>query len=57
MRFGVTTHRTGAWCFLVSKIIGAALKIYVVCAVMQLLVFDYFNVDFIWNIAITMSLV
>ena len=56
-RFGVTTHRTGAWCFLVSKIIGAALKIYVVCAVMQLLVFDYFNIDFIWNIAITMSLV
>ena len=43
-RFGVTTHRTGAWCFLVSKIIGASLKIYVVCAVMQIVVFDYFNV-------------
>lgn len=56
-RFGITTHRAGAWCFLVSKIIGAALKIYVVCAVMQLLVFDYFNVDFIWNIVITMTLV
>ena len=56
-RFGVTAHRTGAWCFLVSKLIGAALKIYVVCAVMQLLVFDYFNVDFIWNIILTMTLV
>jgi Na+/proline symporter len=56
-RFGVTTHKTGAICFLVSKLIGASLKIYVVCTVMQLLVFDYFNVDFIWNIAITMSLV
>lgn len=56
-RFGVTTHRTGAWCFLVSKVIGASLKIYVVCAVMQIVVFDYFNVDFIWNVVATMTLV
>ena len=56
-RFGVTTHRTGAWCFLVSKIIGASLKIYVVCAVMQIVVFDYFNIDFIWNVVATMTLV
>ena len=32
-RFGVATHRTGAACFLVSKVIGASLKIYVVCSV------------------------
>ncbi len=57
MRFGVTTHRAGAWCFLVSKIIGAALKVYVVCTVMQLLVFDYFQIDFIWNVAFTITLV
>ncbi len=56
-RFGITTHRTGAWCFLVSKIIGASLKVYVVCAVMQLLVFDYLHICFVWNIAITMTLV
>ena len=56
-RFGVTTHRTGATCFLVSKLIGASLKIYVVCAVMQLLVFDYFNLSFISNIALTMLVV
>ena len=56
-RFGITTHRTGAWCFLISKIISASLKIYVVCSVMQLLVFDYFHIDFIWNILFTMSLV
>ena len=56
-RFGVTTHRTGAICFLVSKLIGASLKIYVVCAVMQLLVFDYFNLSFISNVALTMLVV
>lgn len=56
-RFGVTTHRTGAICFLVSKLIGASLKIYVVCAVMQLLVFDHFNLSFISNVALTMLVV
>ena len=56
-RFGITTHRTGAWCFLFSKVISASLKIYVVCSVMQLLVFDYFHIDFIWNILFTMTLV
>ena len=56
-RFGVTTHRTGAICFLVSKLIGASLKIYIVCAVMQLLVFDYFNLGFISNVALTMLVV
>lgn len=56
-RFGVTTHKTGAICFLVSKLIGASLKIYVVCTVMQLLVFDYFNLGFISNVALTMLVV
>ena len=56
-RFGITAHRTGAWCFFVSKIIGSSLKIYVVCAVMQLLVFDHFNLPFIANIIFTMLLV
>lgn len=55
-RFGVQAHRAGAWCFLVAKLIGAALKIYVVCAVMQILVFDYFNLHFIYNIILTMLL-
>lgn len=56
-RFGLTTHRTGAWCFFIAKIIGAALKIYIVCAVLQLLVFDHFNLPFIANIIFTMLLV
>lgn len=56
-RFGIVAHRTGAWCFLVAKVIGAALKIYVVCAVMQLLVFDHFNLGFVANAALTMLLV
>lgn len=56
-RFGSAAHLTGAWCFLVAKVVGSALKIYVVCLVMQLLVFDHFNVGFIANLAFTMLLV
>ncbi len=56
-RFGITSHKTGAWCFLVSKIFGASLKIYVVCAVMQVLVFDHFHLPFMANILFTMLLV
>lgn len=53
-RFGLTTHRTGAWCFMVAKVIGAALKIYVVCSVMQILVFDHFNISFTFNVLFTL---
>lgn len=57
LRFGQITHRTGAWCFLVAKVIGAALKIYVVCSVMQILVFDHFNISFTINLLFTLLVV
>ena len=56
-RFGVMAHRTGAWCFMVAKLIGTSLKIYVVCAVTQLVVFDYFGLHFIYNVLLTLLLV
>lgn len=57
MRFGLTSHRTGAWCFMVAKVIGSALKIYVVCSVMQILVFDHFNISFTINVLFTLLVV
>ena len=56
-RFGVSSHRTGAWFFFISKMLGAALRVYVVCAVMQLLVFDHYGLPFWVNAAVTMLLV
>lgn len=56
-RFGVTTHRTGAWCFLVAKIIAAALKVYIVCVVMQLLLFDSVGIPFFVNVLCTVFVV
>ena len=56
-RFGVRSHRTGAWMFFVSKMLGAAVRIYLVCAVLQLLVFQPLGVPFWVNATLTMVLV
>lgn len=56
-RYGLTTHRTGAWCFLLAKIISASLKVYIVAAMMQLLVFDSLGIPFTLNVIATMLIV
>lgn len=56
-RFGVITHRTGATCFLVSKLIGSALKLYIVCTVLQILIYDELNLCFNLNVLFTMLIV
>ncbi|MEG1621750.1 MAG: sodium:solute symporter [Alistipes sp.] len=56
-RFGVASHQTGAWFFFLSKMLVAALRIYVVCAVMQLLIFDPYGLPFWLNMTLTISLV
>lgn len=56
-RFGPVSHRTGAWFFFLSKMSSGAMKVYVVCTVMQLLVFDRYGLPFWFNAAATMALV
>ena len=56
-RFGVTAHRTGAWLFFLSKIIAASLRAYVVCVVLQVLLFDAYGIPFVVNASIMMLLV
>ena len=56
-RFGVTSYRTGAWLFLVSKTLSASLRAYVVCVVLQSLLFDRYDIPFALNAALMMLLV
>ena len=56
-RFGIVSHRTGAWFFFLSKMSGTALKVYIVCAVMQGLVFDHYGIPFGLNATLTMAFV
>ncbi|MDR0581614.1 MAG: sodium:solute symporter [Prevotellaceae bacterium] len=39
-RFGIASYKTGAWFFFISKMLGAAVRLYLVCFVLQLLVFE-----------------
>jgi Na+/proline symporter len=56
-RYGITTHRTGAWFFFISKILSASLRAYVICVVLQGILFERLNIPFAINAAIMMSLV
>ena len=56
-RFGRGTYRTGAWFFFASKMLGAAVRFFVVCAVLQFLVFKPLGVPFIFNVAVTIALI
>ncbi len=56
-RFGSDSYRTGAWFFFVSKMLGAAVRFFVVCSVLQLLVFGPLGVPFIFNVIVTIALI
>lgn len=45
-RFGRTSHRTGALFFFLSKYAASALKLYLVVAVLQLLLFERFGIPY-----------
>ncbi|NDW12513.1 sodium:solute symporter [Bacteroides sp. 214] len=56
-RFGLSSYRTGAWFFFISKILGASVRVFLVAIILQWLVFDPLGVPFILNAIITMLLV
>ncbi|MBF6598136.1 MAG: sodium:solute symporter [Fermentimonas sp.] len=46
-RFGRNSYKTGAWFFLLSKIVGAAARLYLVAFILQTLVFDAWGIPFV----------
>lgn len=56
-RFGRSTYRTGAWFFFVSKMLGAAVRFFVVCVVLQMLVFEPLHIHIIFNVMVTIALI
>ena len=56
-RFGLSSYRTGAWFFFISKMLGAAVRLFLVCLTLQLLVFDPLKLPFILNVIATVALV
>ncbi len=56
-RFGNTTHKTGSILFLVARIAGASLRLFLVAGVMQLLIFNELHVPFVVTVALTILLI
>ncbi len=56
-RFGTSSYKTGAWFFFISKMLGAAVRLFLVCLTLQLLVFEPLNLPFILNVILTVALV
>jgi Na+/proline symporter len=49
-RLGNRSYQTGAWFFLLSKMVGASVRFYVVCIILQQFVFEPAGVPFIVNV-------
>jgi len=56
-RFGFVSHKTGAFFFLVSRVLGAAFRLYLVAIVLQQFVFNEWNVPFEITVIISILLI
>ncbi len=56
-RFGVVAQKSGSWFFFISKVTIAALRLYVMCAAFQVMLFDHLGVPFEVNAALVVGVV
>ena len=56
-RFGKTTYKTGSVFFLVSRILGASFRLFLVANVLQITIFDELNIPFFVTVAVTIILI
>lgn len=56
-RFGNSSYKTGAFFFILSRVIGAAFRLYIVVNVLQVFVFDAMHVPFFVTVAIFIGLI
>jgi Na+/proline symporter len=56
-RFSFWSYKTGAFFFLISRTIGSSLRLYLAATVLQLFLFDAWNVPFFVTVATTILLI
>lgn len=56
-RYGFWSYKTGAFFFLVSQVIGASFRLFLVAGVLQIAFFDSFNIPFEISVLITITLI
>jgi len=56
-RFGRYSYKTGTWFFLLSKIIGASFRLFLVANVLQFTVFEAWGIPFYVTVIVTIGLI
>ena len=56
-RFGPVTHKTGAFFFFISRILGASFRLFLVASVLQYFIFDAWNVPFEITVILSILLI
>jgi len=56
-RFGKNTYKIGASFFILSRVIGASFRLFLVAGVLQFIVFDQWNIPFFVTVIITILLI
>jgi SSS family transporter len=56
-RFSTWTYKTGAFIFIVSRTLGSSLRLYLAASVLQLFLFDAWNVPFAVTVLVTIALI
>ncbi|PHS54628.1 MAG: sodium:solute symporter [Lutibacter sp.] len=56
-RFGTTSHKTGAFFFFVSRVLGASFRLFLVASVLQYFIFDAWNVPFEITVILSILLI
>ena len=57
LRFGVNSHKCGAWLFFISKIINASLRTLIISSILQHLLFEPLSIPFWVNALLTLLVV
>ena len=57
IRFGNSTHKTGAFFFFVSRVLGASFRLFLVASVLQYFIFDAWNVPFEITVILSILLI
>tara|TARA_B100001996_G_scaffold186163_1_gene142376 strand:+ start:397 stop:1932 length:1536 start_codon:yes stop_codon:yes gene_type:complete len=56
-RFGTVAHKTGAFYFFISRLLGASFRLFLVAIVLQQFVFDQWNIPFPVTVTISIMLI
>jgi solute:Na+ symporter, SSS family len=56
-RFGFYSHKTGSFFFIISKLIGAAFRLYLAAMVLQLAFFNTFHIPFFVTVVVSILLI